>query len=157
MIEVRQLSADDWRDWRNLRLRALADAPFAFGSQLADWRDAGEDRWRQRFTDIAYNAIAVVDAEPSGMIGCLVRGRSAEIISVWVAPSARGRGVGDTLIAAAVAWAREHAPGHSIVLAVREDNPPAIALYRRCGFVDDGAIEPSHPDEPPERRMVLGG
>ena len=72
MIETRQLSADDWEIWRDLRLRALADAPYAFGSTLAEWHDADESRWRKRFADVPYNAIALDDGRPVGMVGCLI-------------------------------------------------------------------------------------
>ena len=42
MIEVRVLTPASWQIWRELRLAALAGAPDAFGSRLADWQDAGE-------------------------------------------------------------------------------------------------------------------
>jgi len=36
MIEARVLSEDDWKLWRELRLAALTEAPYAFGAQLSD-------------------------------------------------------------------------------------------------------------------------
>jgi ribosomal-protein-alanine acetyltransferase len=57
----------------------------------------------------------------------------ARLYSVAVAPDARGAGVGVALLTAAerAAGARGCA---SLRLEVREDNAPAIALYRRYGF-----------------------
>lgn len=62
---------------------------------------------------------------------------AGELLSMWVAPGARGRGVGDALIDAVVAWAR--AEGLSrIVLDVGDHNVAAIGLYTRHGFTPTG-------------------
>jgi hypothetical protein len=52
MLELRTLESDDWRLWRELRLGALAEAPHAFGSTLAEWQGPGdrEERWRSRLS-----------------------------------------------------------------------------------------------------------
>jgi ribosomal protein S18 acetylase RimI-like enzyme len=162
MIAIEQAHAEDWQVWRDLRLRALATDPDAFGSTLAEWQDADEPRWRDGFATVLFRAIAVVDGRPSGMIGC--RESSAgtdpaaspgvEIVSVWVSRSVRGRGVGDALIAAALRWAARDRPDRTVLLQVREANAAAIALYRRNGFVDDGPAAERRPGGPPERRMV---
>ena len=49
----------------------------------------------------------------------------------------RGRGVGSALIQAAIAWARDHGL-HKLSLEVFTQNTAAIALYRKCGFVEEG-------------------
>jgi ribosomal protein S18 acetylase RimI-like enzyme len=49
----------------------------------------------------------------------------------------RGRGVGTALLAAAIAWARERGL-HKLCLEVFPTNAPALALYRRAGFVEEG-------------------
>jgi GNAT superfamily N-acetyltransferase len=53
-----------------------------------------------------------------------------------VAPAARGRGVGQTLVAACVERARE-AGASELTLHTAEWLPDAIRLYERCGFVRD--------------------
>ena len=63
---------------------------------------------------------------------------------MWVAPSARGRGLGDTLLKAAIHWAAQY--GASCVkLGATCGNTPAIRLYQRAGFVELGATEPIRP------------
>ncbi len=81
------------------------------------------------------------------MISAYVRDDAVELISLWVAPFARGRGVGDAAIQSVVSWANPLA----VVLSVKADNKSAIRLYRRHGFVDAGRS----PDDPTERRMYL--
>jgi len=152
VIEVRQLTPDDWRLWRAMRLAALADAPAAFGSTLAEWSGRGdtEERWRARLSGVPLNLVLTLDGEPAGMVSATAPSNEAtvELISLWVAPSARGHGVADVAITRVTEWARaEH--GAEVVLSVRTDNDPAIVLYQRHGFVDDG---PS-PDDPTERLM----
>ena len=49
----------------------------------------------------------------------------------------RGRGVGSALIQAAITWARDHGL-HKLSLEVFAHNAAGIALYRKCGFVEEG-------------------
>ena len=56
-----------------------------------------------------------------------------------VDPEARGRGVGDALVAGAVVAARSRG-AHSLRLDVLVENAPAVALYRRAGFADLGTF-----------------
>lgn len=141
---MRELGTEDWADWRELRLAALRDAPEAFGATLADWQGEGdsERRWRARL-DSGHNVLAHLDGVPAGMVSGMPRGHRVVLASMWVAPFARGRGVGDALVAAVV----ERAEG-TVFLDVVRTNTVAAALYRRHGFVDDG------PGDGDLRRMV---
>ena len=153
MISIRRLTPDDWRDWRNLRLAALREAPYAFGSVLADWQGAGdtEERWRARLMSVEFNAIALLDQADAGMVSGSLEGEQPELISMWVVPSARGRGVGDALIGSVIEWARS-VGRDTLVLQLVEGNEHAAALYRRHGFEDHG---PADVDGPCERIMSL--
>lgn len=147
------LSPDDWQVWRSLRLAALADAPGAFGSTLAEWTGHGdtEQRWRGRLATVALNVLLTLEDQPAGMVSATAPGRegAVEMISLWVAPFARGHGVGDAALDCVVAWAHAEFGDVSVVLSVKTDNTSAIQLYGRHGFTDAG---PS-PDDPSERLM----
>jgi ribosomal protein S18 acetylase RimI-like enzyme len=52
-----------------------------------------------------------------------------------VLPAQRGRGIGQALLAAAEAMARD-AGCCKLTLEVQEDNLPALRLYEHCGFRD---------------------
>jgi GNAT superfamily N-acetyltransferase len=144
------LTPDDWPIWRELRLAALAEAPQAFGSRLADWQGDGdrEERWRDRLSiPGSYNLVALADGKPAGMASGVPGDEPgvAELISMWVSPAARGRGVGGRLVAAVEQWARQAGAG-VLKLAVTESNANARGLYLRSGFTDTGDPPELMPD-----------
>jgi ribosomal protein S18 acetylase RimI-like enzyme len=155
VIDMILLGSDDWRLWRELRLAALAEAPAAFGSTLSDWSGSGdtEERWRARLACVALNIVLTWNGEPAGMVSATTPGGAGaiELISMWVAPFARGHGVGDAAVRRVLAWAQIEHGGSPVVLSVKANNDPAIRLYRRHGFTDVG---PS-PNDPDERLMRL--
>lgn len=61
------------------------------------------------------------------------------VLGMGVAASHRWRGVGGRLIASTVETALARGVTR-IELTVRTDNAAAIALYRRCGFEDEGEL-----------------
>jgi ribosomal protein S18 acetylase RimI-like enzyme len=136
VIAIREIGPEDWLQFRGIRLRALAEAPYAFSSTYSGWHNAIEARWRSRLTDVAYNALAVDDGVAVGLVGA-VDGDPVELISLWVAPDARGRGVGDLLVRAVLGYAGDRPTR----LNVYPDNAAAIALYHRHGFAELGVIE----------------
>ncbi|MFG2396097.1 GNAT family N-acetyltransferase [Streptomyces lydicus] len=158
MIELVVLTPDDWGRWRELRLAALTEAPYAFGSTLADWQGDGdrEERWRGRLSiPGSHNLLALWDGKPVGMVSGVPGPRDGvvELISLWVAGKARGRGVGDRLIEAVVGWA-ERERAEVVELAVTPGNAHADALYRRHGFADTGQLGDVLPDGSRERVMA---
>ncbi|MER7440819.1 GNAT family N-acetyltransferase [Micromonospora avicenniae] len=150
MIEIRLLTPDDWRIWRDVRLAALAEAPYAFGSRLSDWQDDGdrEERWRSRLEiPGSHNLVAALGGRPVGQASGVPTATTgvAELISMWVHPQARGHGVADALVDAVARWARQ-AGADRLRLAVMAGNERAARLYRRHGFVPTGELGDLMPD-----------
>lgn len=145
---VRRLGPDDWRELRALRLRALADAPDAFGATLAEEEAQPEASWLRWFGP---GDRVVIVAEVRGrLVGMAAGGPapsdepSAGLYSMWVEPAARGTGVAGAIVNAVVEWARE--AGFPVLgLGVTISNDRAIALYERLGFVDTGRRFPLRP------------
>lgn len=75
--------------------------------------------------------------EPIGYGGVKVGGDQADVMTIGVAPQARGRGVGRAILDVLLTWARE-AGATEIFLDVRPSNEVAITLYRSRGFEDLG-------------------
>ncbi len=153
VVKLQQLSPDDWRLWRIVRLQVLEEAPYAFGTSLSDWQSEGdrEGRWRNRLDDVPFNVVAAVDGHAVGQVsGTDLDDRlSVELISMWVAPIFRGTDIGEALIDAVVGWA-EGIGAQAVSLAVKDANSHAIALYERARFVDRGVSA----DTPDERTMT---
>ena len=105
-IEIRRLVPDDWALYREVRLAALRDAPFAFGSTFEGESAHGEPVWRERLADRAL--FVALDAEHAAGLAAGARNRNrpeeALLISMWTAPAFRGQGVGETLVQSVLAW-----------------------------------------------------
>jgi GNAT superfamily N-acetyltransferase len=150
MVIVREVKPDEWATLRDVRLAALLEAPHAFGSTYAREAPFTEEQWRGRLASRAVNFFAFVeeltDGEPAGLAAVYEGDGPADLVSMWVRPAARGRGVGEALIAAAADWAkaRDH---DTLYLWVAEVNPAARKLYERCGFTPTGDEQP-FPNDP---------
>ena len=150
-MEIRRIRADEWRELRGLRLRALLDTPDAFGSTYEQeaaepdqtWRD-----WAAEGADGGDSFWALAIGEDAGSIVGMALGArhwyvedAIGLFSMWVEPAFRGRGLGRRLVEAVVEWART-TERPRVVLSVNEANRTAIRLYGRCGFAPTGTRHP---------------
>ena len=138
MIE-RLRAGEGWR-LRAIRLRALADAPEAFASTLADAEARDPAAWEAQIEALPTFVWREGDAD-LGMVRGAPHDGDAEagyLISMWVAPEARGRGIGAALVCEVTAGARG-AGLRRLVLDVGAHNLAARRLYERQGFVATGA------------------
>lgn len=162
-MEVRRITSLDAERLRQVRLAALQDAPSAFGSTFAAESSRSQAGWALRADAGSQGSdratfFAELDGEVVGLAGGYREEPASsvvELVSVWVAPSARGRGVGALLVDAVVAWAAE-TNASTVALWVTCGNTPAERVYESCGFVATGevALLPSDPSLE-ESRMVL--
>jgi GNAT superfamily N-acetyltransferase len=147
--EIRRLVPGDWSALRQVRLAALADAPYAFSSTLEREEGFDERQWRQRI-DSSAHFMAWQDGEPAGLAGGfrdVDLAAACHLVAMWVSPQARGHGVADGLVEAVCAWGRENGAARA-VLWVTEVNARAQAFYRRLGFVSNGTRQLVRPQEP---------
>ena len=135
---IHRFTADEWQRARSIRLRALQDTPDAFGATYERDVAITEERWRSRLgSEESATFVALVDGKDVGLVAGAAYDSDAGLYSMWVAPEARGQGVGDALVEAVIAWARQR--GHAkLYLDVGDENRAAIALYSRHGFEPTG-------------------
>jgi ribosomal protein S18 acetylase RimI-like enzyme len=140
-MEVRRVRPEEWQALRDLRLRALEADPDAFGNTHAEASQRADDDWRA-YADRPDGA-AFVATTPDGFVGMASGGPApghpdaAGLFGMWVAPEARGQGVGSALVDAVEAWARE-AGYENIGLGVTTTNLSAIRLYTAKGYSATG-------------------
>ncbi|MBV8463466.1 MAG: GNAT family N-acetyltransferase [Acidimicrobiales bacterium] len=89
--------------------------------------------------DDAQMFVAELDGRIVGELGIELASYGVAELGMMVATGVRGRGVGSALLAAAIDWARQ-AGAHKIALQVWPHNEPALALYRKFGFEQEGYL-----------------
>lgn len=153
-VVVRRAEPDDAAAWRELRLRALADAPTAFGSTLEREQGWDPEVYAERLA-AGSSVLALVDDRPVG-IGAGFEHPPGwfHVVSIWVDPDFRGRGVNGQILRELVSRAQEL--GLDVHLNVARGNDAARRAYERFGFVPTGESEPLREGSPyVTERMVL--
>jgi ribosomal protein S18 acetylase RimI-like enzyme len=152
-MEIVRLGPGDEDRYRQIRLRALADSPSAFASTFEREEAFTPDVWTSRLTDehtvtfLAVDGTASIGEIPAGTISVgttavrVEEAGHAQLLGMWVAPEARGRGIGERLLDAAFDCVRAR-DVRRLGLWVTESNHHARALYERAGFRPTGGRQP---------------
>ena len=138
-LVVRRIRPEDWAVARSLRLRGLADAPDAFARTYDEESARPDAFWIDRAAAACAGEgiatfLAFDDRNPTGITTGIVDDvGEPQLVSMWVDPALRRRGIGESLANAVIQWALE-VGFERLSLWVSEDNRPAISLYQRVGF-----------------------
>jgi ribosomal protein S18 acetylase RimI-like enzyme len=139
--------------FKDMRLRALQDAPSAFGSTYERESQFSDEEWVARAVrwngEKGIGFLAMDDGFACGIAGSFLGendGTRAQLISMWTAPTHRRQGVGRLLVDELAAWA--HLRGtRTLQLMVTSVNEPAMRFYERLGFMRTGRTGP-YPNDP---------
>ena len=153
MIRIEPITPQNALIFKAVRLRALQDAPHAFGSTYAKELQLTDAEWINRAArwsgESGVGFLAMDDATACGIAGSFLNEEDptqAKLISMWTAPTHRQRGIGRSLVNEVLAWADRRNAG-TLVLMVTSVNHPAILFYQRLGFTRTGRTEP-YPNDP---------
>jgi len=141
-VRIITLPEARWAEYRALRLYSLQESPQAFGSSYAGSVVHPDEFWINRLRTAAAGQNLLLFAEDAGrlvgMIGTYAEADEPDvvnIISVFVAPDYRGRGLSTRLIDAILTEIRQRSEFRVARLAVNVSQTAAINSYRRAGFV----------------------
>jgi ribosomal protein S18 acetylase RimI-like enzyme len=139
--------------FKDVRLRALQEAPYAFGSTYARESQFDDAEWGKRVGrwngELGAGFIAMDDQTACGIAGSFLDSNDpsrADLLSMWTAPTHRRRGVGRLLVNEVLSWARGR-NARALALMVTNNNESAILFYQRLGFAATGRTEP-YPNDP---------
>jgi GNAT superfamily N-acetyltransferase len=153
LVAIRRITQLNASAFQSVRLRALKDAPYAFGSTYkresefsdAEWL-ARVERWNGKK---GVGFLAMEDEVACGIAGSLLDENDASravLVSMWTAPTHRRHGVGRLLVNAVLDWANSRGV-RTLFLMVTSPNETAMRFYERLGFARTGRTEP-HPNDP---------
>lgn len=143
-FDIRPLTSDDVAEYHALRLRGLRESPEAFGSSYDEERDMALDEVAKRIEPsgtptgrIMLGAFA--SGALVGVMGCVQSGKvksrhKATVWGMYVAPEARGHGVGRAMLERGIEEARSWPNVDQLSLSVVERGTAARSLYLSVGF-----------------------
>ena len=144
-MELRRIRKHEAVRLRELRLRALRDAPHAFATSFERAQDRPPQHWedfavKSEVAESQVTLVVVDDARWLAMTSCFLDKQdpnTAWLAQMWVEPESRGLGLGRRLVEAAADWARARGVTR-LKTSVSEDNVAAEALYKAVGFHPTG-------------------
>jgi ribosomal protein S18 acetylase RimI-like enzyme len=142
MIPIRKLNGGDWEILREIRIKALTDAPLAFNMSLEEASSKDDSYWKAKVLE--WDWFVAVDAgKPVGTVSVEYASlekekHTVDLRSLYVVPEHRTRGIGRMLMDAALADIMQRSEIVRIGLWVMESQKEAIALYESLGFEREG-------------------
>jgi GNAT superfamily N-acetyltransferase len=160
---IRRVRSDEGHALRAIRLAALKESPFAFGSSYEAEAERTDDEWTAR-AQLGADGVervtffALLNDQIVGLVGGFRaegHGFVVDLVSMWTSPNARRAGVGRALVHSVLDWARE-VSATTVALWVTRGNAPAQRLYESMGFRETGESQALPSDRSKdELRMTL--
>lgn len=149
VMHLRKLEAHEVEFHRELRLRALREAPDCFADSYAEIAARPQSYWEELTNSVTQpdRHVMFLACEGDGVVGStyglLDRDRSegGRVGGMWVEPVSRRNGVGRLLLQEVFNWARARHLSR-LGLWVPTQSPAALHLYSSAGFQPTGRRQP---------------
>lgn len=151
-ITCRPLNGDQWQVFSAMRLEAVRNYPNFFGGHYHDELKLGEAQWRGWIASDTSRMFGLFDGtELIGITGIVSdredkTGRTALLISSYIKPEYRGRGLSSLLYQARIDYARAHPLWNRMVVSHRDTNETSRRANQRHGFTFTHRISKDWPD-----------
>lgn len=136
ICEVKILSINDLKDFRDIRLSALEKAPKMFGSTYSVELEKPLIYFEACLSSSTVFGVYINDdiiglATLTQEVGAKFS-HKAYLSSVFIEPAFQQKGIASLLLSAVVEYSKKHV--EQILLTVAHDNKFAIQLYQKFGF-----------------------
>lgn len=144
---IRKLEEEDWRIFKQIRLKALSTDPSVFGSNYAREANQPAVHWQESLVDKNVAVFVLFESvSPIGITGVSVHrddpgGRTAILWGSWMEPAARGKGLSKLFYEVRIAWARQHPTIERIIVTHRASNLASKLANQKFGFVQTHVTE----------------
>lgn len=146
LISIRSAIADDVKKIIQFDINTLENAKY-FHMTSDEVVHPSEEQWQKRIVKFQEDSgslilIAEFDNQLIGKLEFRSGQKKATLHSAYfdmaVHPDFQNQGIGAVLLNSLIDWAKTHPTIEVIKLDVAEENSPAIALYKKLGFVEIG-------------------
>jgi GNAT superfamily N-acetyltransferase len=138
-VSIRQLVSEDWAEYRDIRLEALAKVPGYFCPSRDEFKFEPSD-WINRLSDKNAASFGLfVGQKLIGITGIVMDrqspdSRCAFLVSSYIKEEHRRQGFSKQLFDARIAWARGRGNINTLLLEHRDDNFAAHRSHQKYGF-----------------------
>lgn len=151
-LDIIQLPEYRWAEYKELRLKAVAQEPISFAMLESDLATKPEEFWKKNLADAAaqdgrWLLFAQEDGHLVGMAGAVAEwadyslsSHTVTISNVYVAPEFRGQGIATKLMHELLAQLKNDPTLTHLLLWVAAHQTQAISLYERQGFTVVGEV-----------------
>jgi len=140
-VTTRLLAAPDWDVLRDVRLAALRESPDSFLSLYHEERQHGPQWWKAAVRRDTWMVYTSDEGATQALLGATrafdIPPSDRYLSYLWVAPAARGRGIGTKLMTEMLTHLRSRNVPR-VWLWVFDGNEAAHRLYRKLGFQSTG-------------------